>query len=44
MIDALKGLEGHPNIESEWLLPRNTQFEVIETDPITRTMKVRVKQ
>jgi SPP1 gp7 family putative phage head morphogenesis protein len=44
MIDALKGLEGHPNIESEWLLPRNTQFEVIETDPTTRTMKVRVKQ
>jgi hypothetical protein len=44
MIDALKGLEGHPNIESEWLLPRNTQFEVIETDPINRTIKVRVKQ
>jgi SPP1 gp7 family putative phage head morphogenesis protein len=44
MIDGLKGLESYVNEENEWLLPRNTSFEVIETDPINRTMKVRVKQ
>lgn len=44
MLDGLKGKGGYTSFEDEWLLPRNTNFEVIEIDPITRKMKVRVKQ
>jgi SPP1 gp7 family putative phage head morphogenesis protein len=44
MLDGLLGKNGYENKESEWLLPRNTNFEVIETNPTNKTMKVRVKQ
>jgi SPP1 gp7 family putative phage head morphogenesis protein len=44
MLDGLKGKGGYTSFEDEWLLPRNTNFEVIEINPITREMKVRVKQ
>jgi SPP1 gp7 family putative phage head morphogenesis protein len=44
MLDGLKSKGGYKNFEDEWLLPRNSSFEVIETNPSTRTMKVRVKQ
>jgi SPP1 gp7 family putative phage head morphogenesis protein len=44
MLDGLKGTGGYIVSEDEWLLPRNTNFEVVEIDPITRKMKVRVKQ
>jgi SPP1 gp7 family putative phage head morphogenesis protein len=44
MLDGLLGKNNYENKESEWLLPRNTSFEVLETDPTARTMKVRVKQ
>jgi SPP1 gp7 family putative phage head morphogenesis protein len=44
MLDGLKGKGGYKNLEDEWLLPRNTNFEVIEIDPITRKMKVKVIQ
>ena len=44
MLDGLLGKNGFENKESEWLLPRNTNFEVIETDLINKKMKVRVKQ
>jgi hypothetical protein len=44
MIDGLKSLDKYVNEEDEWLLPRNTNFEIIEINPTNRTMKVRVKQ
>jgi len=44
MLDGLRGKAGNRNTESEWLLPRNTNFEVLETNPTTRKMKVRVKK
>lgn len=44
MLDGLLGKNGYENKESEWLLPRNTNFEVIETNPTNKTMRVRVKQ
>jgi SPP1 gp7 family putative phage head morphogenesis protein len=44
MLDGLKGKGGYTSFEDEWLLPRNTNFEVVEIDPITRKMKVKVIQ
>jgi SPP1 gp7 family putative phage head morphogenesis protein len=44
MLDGLKGKEGYTNIEDEWLLPRGTKFEVIQSNPEARTMKVKVQQ
>jgi SPP1 gp7 family putative phage head morphogenesis protein len=44
MLDGLKGKEGYTNLEDEWLLPRSTKFEVIESNPEAKTMKVRVQQ
>ena len=44
MLDGLRSKNSKINKESEWLLPRDTNFEVLETDPTNRTMKVRVKQ
>ena len=44
MLDGLSMKDGYENKENELLLPRDTNFEVIETNPTTRTMKVRVKQ
>jgi hypothetical protein len=44
MIDGLKSLDNYVNEENEWLLPRNTRFKVLATNPVDRTMTVRVEQ
>jgi SPP1 gp7 family putative phage head morphogenesis protein len=44
MIDGLKTLDNYVNEEDEWLLPRNTRFRIIATNPVDRTMTVRVEQ
>lgn len=44
MLDGLLGKAEQANFEDEWLLPRGTKFEVVQVDPNTRTMKVRVQQ
>lgn len=40
MIDGLKS--NSASIEAEWLLPRNTKFEVVSNDTINHTLRVRV--
>jgi SPP1 gp7 family putative phage head morphogenesis protein len=44
MLDALKSKDKYVNMEAEWLLPRNTDFEVIAVNVEKRTMTVRVKK
>jgi SPP1 gp7 family putative phage head morphogenesis protein len=44
MLDALKSKEGYANSEDEWLLPRGTNFEILETDVQNKTMRMRVSK
>jgi hypothetical protein len=40
MLDGI--IHGNAGYESEWLLPKNTHFEVVENNPATKQMTVKV--